>query len=118
MKGVTTLTFDIFGTVLDLAGSLTPPLEELLNECGVSETVQATDVWAQWRHRQRIEQYQDNLLMLGHSGYLADGSIKCSKRGVKNRTLPKSVEATAVKVISMILLVALARRVAVGHFFP
>ena len=71
MKGVTTLTFDIFGTVLNLAGSLTPPLEELLNECGVSETVQATDVWAQWRHRQRIEQYQDNLLMLGHSGYLA-----------------------------------------------
>jgi len=71
MKGVTTLTFDIFGTVLDLAGSLTPPLEELLDECGASETVQATDVWAQWRHRQRIEQYQDNLLMLGHSGYLA-----------------------------------------------
>ena len=27
-------------------------------------------MWAQWRHRQRIEQYQDNLLMLGHSGYL------------------------------------------------
>jgi len=71
MKGVTTLTFDIFGTVLDLAGSLTPPLKELLNECGVSKTVQATDVWAQWRHRQRIEQYQDNLLMLGHSGYIA-----------------------------------------------
>ena len=26
--------------------------------------------YADWRERQRIEQYQDNLLMLGHSGYL------------------------------------------------
>ena len=49
------LAFDIFGTVLDLAGSLTPRLSELLDDCGA----------------QRIEQYQDNLLMLGHSGYLA-----------------------------------------------
>ena len=68
---VTTLTFDIFGTVLDLAGSLTPPLKELLEECGASETIHAGDVWGHWRQRQRIEQYQDNLLTLGHSGYLA-----------------------------------------------
>ena len=27
-------------------------------------------VYADWRDRQRVEQYQDNLLMLGHSGYL------------------------------------------------
>ena len=26
--------------------------------------------YADWRERQRIEQYQDSLLMLGHSGYL------------------------------------------------
>ena len=26
--------------------------------------------YADWRDRQRVEQYQDNLLMLGHSGYL------------------------------------------------
>ena len=26
--------------------------------------------YGDWRERQRIEQYQDNLLMLGHSGYL------------------------------------------------
>jgi len=71
IERVTTLTFDIFGTVLDLAGSLTPPLKELLKECGASETLHAEDVWGQWRHRQRIEQYQDNLLMLSHSGYLA-----------------------------------------------
>ncbi|MDP6654134.1 MAG: haloacid dehalogenase type II, partial [Gammaproteobacteria bacterium] len=55
------LAFDIFGTVLDLAGSLTPRLSELLDECGAK----ATTVWPYWRLRQRIEQYQDNLLMLG-----------------------------------------------------
>ena len=30
IEEVTTLTFDIFGTVLDLSGSLIPPLEDLL----------------------------------------------------------------------------------------
>ena len=68
---VSSLTFDIFGTVLDLAGSLVPPLDELLKSCCVPESVGGTDVWSHWRLRQRIEQYQDNLLMLGHSGYLA-----------------------------------------------
>ena len=63
------LAFDIFGTVLDLAGSLTPRLSELLDDCGAQ--TQVTTLWAYWRMRQRIEQYQDNLLMLGHSGYLA-----------------------------------------------
>ena len=52
------LTFDIFGTVLDLAGSLTPPLKELLEECGASETIHAGDVWGHWRQRQRIEPRQ------------------------------------------------------------
>jgi FMN phosphatase YigB (HAD superfamily) len=65
---VTTLTFDIFGTVLDLTGSLVPPLERFLAARGAS--VDASSLWAQWRARQRIEQYQDNLLMLGHKGYL------------------------------------------------
>ena len=68
---VRTLTFDIFGTVLNLAGSLIPPLEELLKSCNAPEYITGANVWSQWRHRQRIEQYQDNLLMLGHSGYLA-----------------------------------------------
>ena len=68
---VNLLTFDIFGTVLDLAGSLVPHLDELLKLCGVPESVTGADVWSHWRLRQRIEQYQDNLLMLGHSGYLA-----------------------------------------------
>lgn len=71
IENVKTLTFDIFGTVLDLAGSLIPPLDNLLKECGNTENLKGSDVWAQWRLRQRIEQYQDNLYMLGHSGYLA-----------------------------------------------
>ena len=68
---VTTLTFDIFGTVLDLAGSLIPPLKELLIRIEANPDITGEDIWAHWRQRQRIEQYQDNLLMLGHSGYLA-----------------------------------------------
>ena len=71
LERVRTLTFDIFGTILNLAGSLVPPLEELLRSCNAPESITGADVWLNWRHRQRIEQYQDNLLMLGHSGYLA-----------------------------------------------
>ena len=71
LDSVNTLTFDIFGTVLDLAGSLIPPLDLLLKNCGASTSLTGKEVWAHWRSRQRIEQYQDNLLMLGHSGYLA-----------------------------------------------
>ena len=66
--GVDTLAFDIFGTVLDLAGSLAQPLEEVLAARG--SPVAAPHFWAEWRARQRIEQYQDTLLMRGHSGYL------------------------------------------------
>ncbi len=62
------LTFDIFGTVMDLSVSLTGPAGEFLAAHGSAMTDQA--FYAEWRERQRIEQYQDNLLMLGHSGYL------------------------------------------------
>ena len=62
------LTFDIFGTVIDLAGSLTSPTGEFLAAHGSQMTGHA--FYADWRERQRIEQYQDNLLMLGHSGYM------------------------------------------------
>ena len=62
------LTFDIFGTVMDLAGSLAGPAGHFLEVHGSEMTGQA--FYADWRDRQRIEQYQDNLLMLGHSGYL------------------------------------------------
>ena len=62
------LTFDIFGTVMDLTGSLAGPAGEFLAAKGSDVTGQA--FYADWRERQRIEQYQDNLMMLGHSGYL------------------------------------------------
>ena len=65
---VTTLTFDIFGTVLDLGGSLSGPLEQFLG--GKGAAMDAGELWVQWRARQRLEQFQDSLLMLGHSGYL------------------------------------------------
>ncbi len=61
------LTFDLFGTVLDLEGSLTPVLESLLRG-RVAGTAAA--FWQQLRYRQRVEQYQDSLMMLGHGGYL------------------------------------------------
>lgn len=62
------LTFDIFGTVMDLTGSLAGPADEFLAAHGSDLSGQA--FYADWRARQRIEQYQDNQLMLGHSGYL------------------------------------------------
>ena len=65
---VETLTFDIFGTVLDLSGSLVPPTSRFLADRGTP--IDGESFWEQWRARQRIEQYQDSLLMLGHSGYL------------------------------------------------
>ena len=62
------LTFDLFGTILDLGGSLTPFIDESLKARAAA--VSADEFWAQWRYRQRIEQYQDTIVMLGHSGYL------------------------------------------------
>ena len=62
------LAFDIFGTVMDLSGSLTGPAGDFLAAHGSDMPGEA--FYSEWRERQRIEQYQDNLLMLGHSGYL------------------------------------------------
>ncbi len=62
------LTFDLFGTILDLGGSLTPFIDASLKNRDAD--VSADEFWAQWRYRQRIEQYQDTIVMLGHSGYL------------------------------------------------
>ena len=68
LERVKFLTFDIFGTVMDLTGSMAGPAGDFLAANGSDMTGQA--FYADWRERQRIEQYQDNLLMLGHSGYL------------------------------------------------
>ena len=69
LASITTLTFDIFGTVLNLGDSLTPSLDHLLLSYDEFH-VTGQDIWQKWRQRQRIEQYQDNLLMLQHKGYL------------------------------------------------
>tara|TARA_Y100001936_G_C15871685_1_gene558022 strand:- start:26 stop:748 length:723 start_codon:yes stop_codon:yes gene_type:complete len=70
LESVNTLTFDLFGTVLNLSGSIIPKLEKLLRSCNAPNLIKGSDFWNDWRQRQRIEQYQENLLMLGHSGYL------------------------------------------------
>ena len=67
-KQVQALTFDLFGTILDLGGSLTPFIDEMLREKGSDTT--AEQFWQQWRYRQRLEQFQDTIMMLGHGGYL------------------------------------------------
>jgi len=67
-QNIMALTFDLFGTVLDLAGSLTPFIAQFMQAKGSG--VLPHRFWEQWRYRQRIEQYQDNIMMLGHSGYL------------------------------------------------
>ncbi|MFO8089977.1 MAG: haloacid dehalogenase type II [Desulfatiglandaceae bacterium] len=68
-RDIKALTFDLFGTVLDLGGSLQPYIEKFLQAKGTK--LSAEDFWARWRARQRIEQYQDSLFMLPHAGYLA-----------------------------------------------
>ena len=67
-KNCKALTFDLFGTVLDLGGSLTPHLKIFLD--GRGSYLDPAAMWQQLRYRQRIEQYQDTLVELGHSGYL------------------------------------------------
>ena len=68
LTNVSTLTFDLFGTVLDLAGSLTPHIDRFLSNKNTA--IDGISFWAQWRNRQRLEQYQDTILGMGHSGYL------------------------------------------------
>ena len=72
---VKALTFDLFGTVLDLGGSLTPFISDFLQKKG--SDVSPEHFWQQWRYRQRIEQYQDNIVMMGHSGYLCVARKAC-----------------------------------------
>ena len=57
------LTFDLFGTVLDLGGSLTPYIADFLSAEG--SEVAADEFWEQWRYRQRLEQFQDTRCIQG-----------------------------------------------------
>ena len=68
LENVRTLTFDLFGTVLNLSGSLVPALRKFFESRHVE--IDAAQFWADWRRRQRLEQHQDTILMLGHRGYL------------------------------------------------
>ncbi|MEW6668285.1 MAG: haloacid dehalogenase type II [Thermodesulfobacteriota bacterium] len=72
---VKALTFDVFGTVLDLGGSLLPFISEFLKNKDAA--VPAQKVWEDWRTRQRIEQFQDTIMMVGHSGYLETSRRAC-----------------------------------------
>ena len=56
LRLVHTLTFDVFGTILDLGRGHAPRLRAFL-ESKTSDTT-AAQLWARWRNRQRIEQYR------------------------------------------------------------
>lgn len=90
-SNVSALTFDLFGTILDLGGSLTPYIADFLQQKGSS--ADPARFWAQWRARQRIEQYQDTIMMLGHSGYL-----EVARRGFVYTLGLNSVEASPAEV--------------------
>ena len=68
LSDVRTLTFDMFGTVLDLSGTIVPALRDFFRSN--DEDADPAGFWDDWRARQRIEQHQDTILMLGHTGYL------------------------------------------------
>jgi 2-haloacid dehalogenase len=72
---VRALTFDAFGTILDLKGSLLPFISEFLKK--KQARVTAEKIWEDWRARQRIEQFQDTIMMVGHSGYLETSRRAC-----------------------------------------
>ena len=85
LSRVSTLTFDMFGTVLDLSGTIVPAVRDFLATAGVD--ADAAAFWTDWRKRQRLEQHQDTILMLGHRGYLDSArrallhTLKCYRVG-------------------------------------
>jgi 2-haloacid dehalogenase len=85
LAAVHTLTFDAFGTVLDLGGSHMPRLAEFVKAKGASLSAEA--LWERWRARQRIEQFQDNLFYTGHFGYL-DSSRRALLYALRASGLP------------------------------
>ncbi len=89
--GIKALTFDLFGTVLDLGSSLRPHIAAFLKAKGAA--VSPDLFWDRWRARQRIEQFQDTILMLGHSGYL-----ETARRALVYSLAFSGVQATALEV--------------------
>lgn len=82
---ISTLTFDMFGTVLDLSGSIVPAVRDFLVEAGAGDDAAA--VWADWRTRQRLEQHQDTILMLGHRGYV-DSARRALQHTLQRYSVP------------------------------
>jgi 2-haloacid dehalogenase len=72
---VNALTFDVFGTILDLGTSLKPHISQFLQRKGAQ--ISPRKFWDDWRLRQRIEQFQDTIMMVGHSGYLETSRRAC-----------------------------------------
>ena len=68
LADVKALTFDFFGTALDLGTSLRADITACLQRHDSDVTPER--FWELWRGRQRIEQYQDNIVAVGHGGYL------------------------------------------------
>jgi 2-haloacid dehalogenase len=93
LSNIQALTFDVFGTVLNLGGSLTPYIDKFLQAKGA--TTAPDRFWQQWRYRQRIEQYQDTMLMLGHSGYL-----ETARRAFVYTLGLNGIEATSSEVVT------------------
>jgi 2-haloacid dehalogenase len=85
LEQVHTLTFDAFGTILDLGGSHAPRLAAYLEAKGIDMTAAA--LWGRWRTRQRIEQYQDNQFSAGHYGYL-DSTRRALRYTLRSLKLP------------------------------
>jgi FMN phosphatase YigB (HAD superfamily) len=95
LRSVHTLTFDLFGTVLDLGGGHAPRLRAFLTSKG--SNMSADELWARWRNRQRIEQYQDNQFYAGHYGYL-DSSRRALIYTLRSCRLPFD-DADVVRII-------------------
>jgi 2-haloacid dehalogenase len=79
---------------LDLGGSLTPFIARFLEAKGAA--VSPPRFWEQWRVRQRLEQYQDTLMMLGHSGYL-----ETSRRALVYTLALNEIEASGAEVTEL-----------------
>jgi 2-haloacid dehalogenase len=85
IERLTTLTFDAFGTILDLGSSQLPRLTKFLQS--KNSPLSGADLWERWRNRQRLEQFQDNLFHAGHFGYL-DSSRRALLYALRASMLP------------------------------